>query len=508
MTPSDAERGEGLQSFFRNIRLLDASSSDGLSPATHLRVQDGRIAAIGDTLEPQAGDRVIEGKGDLLMPGLVNGHFHSSVNHMKGRLPGMPLEIFMLYECPELDVLRPTPREAYLRTMLGCIEMLEGGTTAVQDDCFFVPEPEPDILDAVMQAYEDSGIRARLAIDQPEVPELNKLPFLADLVTPALKTELSRPARVGQNEMRALNRHLIDRWHGAAGGRLQAAVSVSAPQRVTPEYFAELDALSQSHDLPLYAHMLETRLQRVFGLERLQGRSLVRYTADLGLLSDRMNIIHAIWVDEADIDLIAASGASVAHNPTCNLRLGSGIMPFRALKDRGINICLGVDEAIADDAVNMWLVMKTAGMIHSLTEPDWLLWPQASEILDAATVGGGRAMRVPGLGTLNIGAPADLIVIDLSALAYLPLNNAPRQMVHCETGTSVRLTMVAGRVLAEGGRLCHLDRAALLAEAAECLGQKRRAVEAAAVQMNDRLPFYRSMYLRAMETPLPISRRL
>ncbi|MGL5010265.1 MAG: amidohydrolase family protein [Paracoccaceae bacterium] len=497
-----------MNSFFRNVRLLDEVAPEGLSPTTHLRVEGGRIAAIGADLHPQPQDRVIEGKGDLLMPGLVNAHFHSSVNHMKGRLPGMPLEIFMLYECPELEALRPTPREAYLRTMIGCIEMLECGTTAVQDDCFFVPEPEPDILDAVMQAYSDSGMRARLAIDQPEVPELDKLPFLAELVPPALKAELSRPARVGRNEMRALNRHLIDRWHGAEGGRLQAAVSVSAPQRVSPEYFAELDDLSQTHDLPVYAHMLETRLQRVFGLELLQGRSLVRYTADLGLMSDRLNIIHAIWIDEADMDLIAASGASVAHNPNSNLRLGSGIMPFRALKDRGVNICLGVDEAIADDAVNMWLVMKTAGMIHSLTEPDWLRWPRASEILAAATVGGGQAMRVPGLGTLAISAPADLILIDLSALAYLPLNNAARQIVHCETGASVRLTMVAGRILAEAGRVCQLDRAALLAEAAECLGRKRQAVEAAAVQMNERLPYYRSMYLRAMEIPLPIFRRL
>ena len=496
-----------MNCLFTNVRLLDQAAPEGLGPTTCLRVAGGRIAAIGD-LVPAPSEPVIDGRGDLLMPGLVNGHFHSSVNHMKGRLPGMPLEIFMLYECPELDVLRPTPREAYLRTMLGCIEMLETGTTAVQDDCFFVPEPEPDIIDAVMQAYADSGIRARLAIDQPVVPELDKLPFLADQLPPALKAELAQPPRVGHAEMTALNRHLIQRWHGAAEGRLQATMSISAPQRVTPEYFAELDEISRAHDLPFYAHMLETRLQRVFGQERLGGRSLVRYTADLGLLSDRMNIIHAIWIDEADMDLIAAAGASVAHNPNSNLRLGSGIMPFRALTDRGVNICLGVDEAIADDAVNMWQVMKTAGMIHSLTDPDWLRWPQAVEILSAATTGGGIAMRVPGLGRLEVGAPADLNLIDLSALAYLPMNNAPRQLVHCETGSSVRLTMVAGRVVAREGRVCDLDRAALLAEAAECLGAKRRAVEAAAGQMDDRLPFYRSMYLRAMETPVPMARRI
>lgn len=496
-----------MDCLFTNVRLLDPAAPQGIGPATCLRVSGGQIAGIGALVRAQD-ETVIDGRGDLLMPGLVNGHFHSSVNHMKGRLPGMPLEIFMLYECPELELLRPTPREAYLRTMLGCIEMLESGTTAVQDDCFLVPEPEPDILDAVMQAYADSGIRARMAIDQPIVPELDKLPFLAELVPPALRSELARPPRVGQAEMRALNRHLIQRWHGAAGGRVQAAVSISAPQRVTADYFAELDDLSLGHDLPFYAHMLETRLQRVFGQERLGGRSLVRYTADLGLLSDRMNIIHAIWIDSDDMDLIAGAGASVAHNPNSNLRLGSGVMPFRALRDRGINICLGVDEAIADDAVNMWLVMKTAGMIHSLADADWLRWPQAEEVIAAATQGGGRAMRVPGLGQLQPGAPADLILIDLSALAYLPLNHAPRQLVHCETGAAVRMTMVAGRVVARDGRVTGLDRAALLAEAAEVLGAKRAAVEAAARLMDDRLPHYRAMYLRAMQTPVPMARRI
>ena len=90
----------------------------------------------------------------------------------------------------------------------------------------------------------------------------------------------------------------------------------------------------------------------------------------------------------------------------------------------------------------------------------------------------------------------------------MPLNNAPRQLVHCETGSSVRLTTIAGRIVAKAGRVCHLDRAGLLAEAAECLGAKRRAVEEAATQMDDRLSFYRAMYLRAMETPVPMAWRI
>lgn len=492
---------------FRNVCLLDLDAVEGRTPPTDLLVRDGRIAGIGPQPAPE-GARVIDGRGDLLMPGLVNAHFHSSVNHMKGRLPGLPLELFMLYESPALETLRPTPRQAYLRTMLGCIEMLRTGTTAVMDDCFFVPEPTTDIIDAVAQAYADSGIRATLALDEPELSELEKLPFLDDLAPAPLRERLAARPRLSAADLLGLYAHLITRWHGAEGGRIGAAVSCSAPQRVSPAYFAALDALSREHDLPILAHMLETKLQRVLGQEKFGGRSLVRYTHDLGLLSDRMQVIHAIWVDGDDLDLIAAAGAAVAHNPNSNLRLGSGVMPFREMLDRGISVSLGVDEAIADDAINMWSAMKTAGMIHTLAGDDPDLWPTAREVLHAATAGGGKVMRRPGLGTLAVGAPADLILLDLGSLAFLPLNDLARQLVHVETGTSVRLTMVAGRVVAEGGHVTAVDETALLAEAREVFGGLAPILRRAADQMADLLPVYRAMHDRAAARDVGMTRKL
>jgi len=493
---------------FRNVRLLDLDHTDGVSQNCDVSVLHGRIAEIGPHLQATPTQLVIDGTGHLLMPGLINGHFHSAVNHMKGRLPSLPLEVFMLYECPELDVLRPSPREAYLRTMLGCIEMLRGGTTSVQDDCFFVPSPEPEIIDAVAQAYLDSGMRARLALDQPELSELEKLPFLGDFLPDALRSELAVPSGAPAPALLEAYAHLIDNWHGAANGRIKAAVSCSAPQRVSPDYFAQLNDLSLRHDLPLYAHMLETRLQRVYGEECLQGRSLVQYTHELGLLSDRMNVIHAIWVDDTDLNLLAESGATVAHNPNSNLRLGSGIMRWRDMQDLGIPICLGVDEAIADDSINMWSVMKTAGVIHNLSDWDYARWPQATEVIRAATETGGVAMREPGLGTMDVGAPADLILIDLSALPFVPLNNLARQLVHCELGASVRLTMVDGRIAARNGRVTTVDETALLAEAAALFAGKQRAMEVADTMVERLLPHYREMYLRAGTKPLPMERRI
>lgn len=497
-----------MRILFRNAWIWRGAETTARPRPENVLVEDRRIVAVGDDMPRDMADAaVIDATGMLLMPGLVNAHFHSSVNHMKGRLPGLPLELFMLQESPSLDALRPSPREAYVRTMLGCLEMLRGGVTAVQDDAFFVPSPEPDIIDAVMQAYADSGLRARVALDQSDLPEIVKLPFLDAVLSPAQRDELSRPPPCDAERLVGLYRHLIERWHGAENGRLMAAVSCSAPQRVSHVYAAELEKLSQRHDLPFYVHILETRTQRVLGIDKFEGRSLFKVADDLGILSERSNIIHAIWADDADLDLVAARGAVVAHNPISNLRLGSGVMRFRALRERGIPIALGTDEALADDAVNMWAVAKTAGLIHNIAEPDYERWPTALEILECLIAGGHRAMRSPaGAGQICAGAPADLILLDLDTLAFTPLNDLHRQLIYCENGSSVRLTMVDGRIAYRDGRVVGIDEAALRAEARSLADERRAALDEAATRAQDLAPAYRAMYLKAAGTNIGMNR--
>ncbi|MEV4603274.1 amidohydrolase family protein [Amycolatopsis sp. NPDC049253] len=484
--------------------------AETISTPTDVLVRGQRIAAIGDGLVAPPGARVINGRGHhLLAPGLVNAHFHSPANHLKGMLPSLPLELFMLYESPADEALRPSPREAYLRTMLGALEMLRTGTTSVQDDAFVMPAPEPDIIDAIMSAYADAGIRATVALDQPELPEADKLPFLAELAGPELAAAIHAPAPMGRTELLGRYDHLFRTWHGAADGRLRGAVSVSAPQRVSPEYFAALAELGERHDVPMFVHMLETKVQRVLATEqpRFAGRSLVRYTADLGLLTERTNVIHAVWVDGADLDLIAEAGATVAHNPVSNLRLGSGIMPFREIRRRGIPIGLGVDEAICNDAVDMWSVVRAAGLVHNVTGLDSDLWPSAAEVLDCLWSGGARAMgQADELGAVEAGRLADLVLIDLHAPAFTPLNDIRGQLVYCESGGSVRLTMVDGRVVAEAGQVSTVDEDALLAEARELFAARQPALREAHAGAERFRPAYEEMVRRAARREVGLNR--
>ena len=162
--------------------VYDAAAPDAMTGPTDVLVEDDRISAVGDGLIASPGARIVEGRGrHLLVPGLINAHFHSPANHLKGSVRSLPLELFMLFESPADPALAPGPREAYLRTMLGAIEMLQRGITCVQDDAFLMPFPDPEIIDAVASAYRDSGIRAYLALDQPELTEAEKLPFVTEV---------------------------------------------------------------------------------------------------------------------------------------------------------------------------------------------------------------------------------------------------------------------------------------------------------------------------------------
>jgi cytosine/adenosine deaminase-related metal-dependent hydrolase len=269
-----------------------------------------------------------------------------------------------------------------------------------------------------------------------------------------------------------------------------------------------LSELSAEFDLPYNMHILETRLQRVLG-DRLYGKSLVKYVHERGVLTERSMVIHAIWVDAEDMDLMAESGCSVAHNPLCNLKLGSGIMPFRELADRGINICLGSDEMCSDDAVNLWNVAKLVGLVHKIAESDYSKWPGAREILRCATANAAHAMRIADtVGSIKIGMQADLILLDLNTLAFTPLNDVRRQLIFCENGSSVRLVIVAGRIVMEDGRLLTIDEEALKSEARELMDEYRSQYQAVDHWARTLEPIYRQMYHQCLREPVPMHRAL
>jgi len=498
-----------MATLIKNARILTMDNSFTEYQKADIFVEGSKITAIGDNLtvpESNASLQVIDATGKLAMPGLVNGHIHSPGNFMKGALDGYPLEIFMLYEVPPLSNTPPSFRMNYVRTMLGNIEMLKLGITSVHDDAFHVPVPTEESIDGLMQSYVDSGMRAVVTIDQPNVIEYDKYPFLYDLLPEEIRKSMAEAPRMSTKELLDCYDYQIKRWHNSGDGRVRSGVSISAPQRVTVDYFAALSEMSKKMDVPFDIHILETKLQRVLGQEKY-GKSLVKYVHDLGFLDEHVMVIHSIWVDDEDVELMQAAKVSIAHNPLCNLRLGSGVMTWRRMHDHGIPICLGSDEGCTDDTANMWNVGKIAGMIHTIGDPEYNNWPKPKEVVWALTRGGAHAMRNEGkVGALIPGHEADLILVDLNTLAFTPLNDIYRQLVFCENGSSVTMTMVAGKVVMENGKVLTVDEEAIKAEVREMMPFYRKEIENTRLSAAKLEPYYRQMYLRCVSTDVGMNR--
>ena len=492
----------------RNARVLTMDDRDTELERADILVRGTKIEALEPDIRPSESEqdlRVIDAEGLLAMPGLVNGHFHSGSNLMRGVDLDVPLSVLMLYGYGSTE--SPDRHLHYIRVLWGAIEMLKNGITGVHDDPHYAPAPTEDSIDGTMQAYLDSGMRATATIAYPIVPEYEKYPYVKELLPDEIRQQMDKSAAaISPDYLLGLYDRYIERWHGAGDGRLRAAVSISTPERVTPEYFRALSQLSRKHGLAFDMHIGEQKYQRVLSLQK-HGKSFFQYARDLGCLDEHVMIIHAIWADEHDIDAIADCGCSVVHNPISNLWIGSGVMPYRRIWDKGIPIGLGIDDMAVDGAANLWGVAKTAGLIHRISEPDWLKWPKASELLWSLTRGGARGMCLQDkLGMLAPDYQADLILLDLSTTAFTPLNDLRRQLIYSESGSSVVLTMVGGEVVVENGKVLTVDEESVKEEVRQLSARFRQDLARVAESGDRLLPYWRQMHLRVADDDVGLNR--
>ena len=196
---------------------------------------------------------------------------------------------------------------------------------------------------------------------------------------------------------------------------------------------------------------------------------MVRYMASLGLLGPGTTLAHGVWLGEDEIALLAESGASVVHNPMSNMKLKSGVAPIRRLHDAGVNLGLGCDNCSCGDCQNMFQAMKLFCTLAAVTDPN-PTGVHAAHAIQAATVGGARALGLERVvGAVRPGLRADLCLIDLTDVAFMPCNSVSRQLVYSETGRGVTATVVDGRVVMRDRTLLTIDEAAFRRDLADIM---------------------------------------
>ena len=453
----------------RDATILAMDAEHDARPFTgDILIKGSKIKAIGPELAAAPDTRIIDGRGRLVMPGLINAHTHSSETFLRGRYERMPLEVWLLYAYPLLMNDPIGERLLYLRSLLLAMESLRTGVTTFCDDFFDPPRHDLDRLSTVFRAYDDAGIRANVSSAVMNVHTLDALPFAHEAMPAKLKDLLDFGPPMTAAAYIDYCKSAFASLHGKSG-RLNFMIAPSAPQRCSAELMAACMDLAVDRHVPLHTHILETKTQAVTGHE-LYGKSLIAYMHELGLLRRNTTIAHSVWVSDEDMRLMGEAGVSVAHNAISNLKLGAGIAPLRKLIDAGITIGLGTDGVSSNDTSRIFDVMRVAGLIHSAAGPDYETWVAADEILTMATIGGARsAMLEHVTGSLEPAKAADLLILNLRNYPFMPLNDVAKHLVYSENGSSIETVMVGGQIVLEEGRLTTLDEQAVFDEIADLM---------------------------------------
>lgn len=431
----------------RDVALYPGVHAPVVIPSGHLVVRDGRIVALGpgDPPPPNGPAHVLLCEGFLAVPGLINGHTHSSEVLRRATTDCLTLDPWLAEVWPALDGMPPEASAAAAR--LAAVEMLKSGTTAAVDHWRRFPVALEN-LEATAAAYQEVGLRAAIAVmvrDRPHVPG-------------------GPPPSQDCEEQLAICEAAAGRWHRPSAG-LSIMLGPSAAHRCSDTMLTMISKLADRLDLSVHAHLAEIR-DHVRLSHALDGQGLVDRLEGNGLLSPRCSLAHAVWVDSADIERLARAGVTVIHNPVSNLKLGSGYAPVARMRARGVRVAMGTDGPASNDALNMFDAVKLAALLSRLGEEDTEKWLSATAVMEMTLHGGAAALGMhEALGRLAVGAPADIVLLKLDSPAMVPLGDPALHLTFCNPAAAVDTVIVNGKVVVRQGRMETADETAVYREA-------------------------------------------
>ncbi|MEW5422907.1 amidohydrolase family protein [Amorphus sp. 3PC139-8] len=489
----------GLDLLLRDGLVVDPES--GTAERRDLLLSDGKIASVGAPgtfSAPQA--EVIDAARRLVLPAFVNSHTHGHASLMKGAADRWTLEA-SLTNGPWLGGARD-PETIYLSTLLTAVDLLSKGCTACYDLVYQFPSPTPEGFAAVAQAYTDAGIKAVLAPMVADRSLYQAIPGLMEALPSELRAEVSGAALDGDAVIAAV-RDVVSGKDSLPVG-ISFAVAPTIPHHCSERFLMACVAIAEDNGLPLHMHVAESRLQVVAAYE-LYGSSPVAYLERLGVLRPGFTAAHGVWLDEADLDQLAAHGCAIAHIPASNLRLGSGFARLRPMLERGITVGLATDGSNSSDALSMPMAVRLASYGARLFAGSRDDWPSAAEVLRLATAGGADLMGIAG-ARIRPGAPADLVLFDLDHVDFLPLTDPVNQLVTAADSASIRMVIADGRIAVSDGRVLTVDTSDLADRLDAAIGRLGPALASAKALAARLEPHVVAFAEGKASVPLPIER--
>ncbi len=409
-------------------------------------IEGKRIVAVGPNSEvPQEADRVIDARGKMILPGLVNTHHHlyQTLTRCLPATQNAPLFDWLKTLYPIWANL--TPGGVYVSALIGLAELLLSGCTTSLDHLYIFPNKirlEDEIWAARELGIRFHPCRGSMSLGESE----GGLP----------------PDEVVEEEEAILAdcRRVIEEHHdGEPYSMCRVVVAPCSPFSVSADLMRSSAELARSYGVRLHTHVAETLDEEEFCLERYGCRP-VQYAADLGWVGEDVSYTHGIYLNDEEIGLLAETGTGVAHCPTSNMLLGSGIAPVRKMLQEEVKVGLAVDGSASNDSSHMLAEARMAMLLQRVRGGPQAL--SAREALEMATLGGAQLLGREDIGSLEVGKAADLIAIDVNRLEYAGAGDLVAAAVFCAPA-KVDFSMVNGRLVVEEGRLTTMDMEPIIA---------------------------------------------
>lgn len=393
-------------------------------------IEDGSITFVGKDTREKA-KKVIDAKGCLVMPGLVNSHTHLSMTLFRGLATDLAYpEWTKKIRQAEMEL---TPSDVRTGAALGVLEMIRSGTTAFADMYIH--------MDEVAKVVKSTGIRAALGYGMIE--GLNE-----------------------DSQTKLKNRMDFNRkWMGAADGRITTMLAPHSAVTCSREFLIKINEAALLEDMRIHIHVLETEAE-LQEMKTRYGMCSINLLSEIGMLGKNVLAAHCIWLSDDDIELLKKKNVNVVHCPASNMALGAGIADVPKMLRKGINVALGTDSAASGGSLDMWKEMRIASVLHKLKDPASM---PSSSVLDMATKNGAQALGI-NAGILRAGSLADIIIVDVKKPKFVG-SDLISGLVHGASGCDVKTSIVNGKILMEDGRT-DLDEDKIMEEARGAISRK------------------------------------